>query len=246
MIVWMHAEPLETTRTYLIKHCARQVRGRVTKIRHRVNIDTLEPDAAERLLVNDIASVEMETSSPLFFDSYQQGKLTGAFIVIDALTNATLGAGMIEQNLVEEKEIPTNRKTRGPGVLVAPLERHQRHRHYPAIILIKGHEQLGSKVERALFDAGFEVMLVREENASFTFARSARASLYAAGFIVVYQTSSIGAEETRELKAIAGDWFFDLAGADLPLTDFETVEQILAFAETLRISNVNENPWEAV
>src|SRR6266851_6347407 len=91
MIVWMNTQPLEAGRNYLIKQSARQVRGRVTRIRHRVNINTLEPEAVERLEMNHIAAVELETSSPLFFDSYQQNRMTGSFIVIDPLTNATIG-----------------------------------------------------------------------------------------------------------------------------------------------------------
>jgi len=79
MIVWMNAQPLEAGRNYLIKQSARQVRGRITRIRHRVNINTLEPEAAERLEINDIADVEFETSSPLFLDSYRENRATGSF-----------------------------------------------------------------------------------------------------------------------------------------------------------------------
>src|SRR5713226_5507392 len=68
MIVWMNTQPLEAGQDYLMTQSGRQVRGRVTRIRHRTNIETLEPEAAERLNMNDIAAVEVETSSPLFFD----------------------------------------------------------------------------------------------------------------------------------------------------------------------------------
>src|SRR6266404_9112439 len=70
-VVWMHAQALEAGRPFLIKQCARQVPGRVTKISHRVDIDTLETAAARRIEMNDIAVVELETSRPLFFDCYQ-------------------------------------------------------------------------------------------------------------------------------------------------------------------------------
>src|SRR5260370_16024543 len=101
MIVWMNTQPLEAGQDYLITQSARQVRGRVTRIRHRTNIETLEPEAAERANMNDIAAVELETSSPLFFDSYQQNRTTGSFIIIDLLTNPTLDPGMIRNDRPE-------------------------------------------------------------------------------------------------------------------------------------------------
>ena len=69
-VVWMHAQPLAVGRNYLVKQTSRQVRGKITKIIHRVDIKSLEPEPAEQLQMNDIAAVEVETSSPLFFDSY--------------------------------------------------------------------------------------------------------------------------------------------------------------------------------
>src|SRR5258708_26499587 len=90
MIVWMNAQPLEAGRNYLIKQSARQVRGRITRIRHRVNINTLEPEAAERLEINDISAVEFEARSPRFFYFYLKNLATGRFLVINPPTNTTM------------------------------------------------------------------------------------------------------------------------------------------------------------
>ncbi len=122
-IVWMHAQALEAGRPFLIKQCARQVRGKVTKIFQRVNIDTLETEAAGRIEMNDIAVVELETSRPLFFDCYQANKTTGSFIVIDLLTNATLGAGMIQEDLSESADILTGPERLTPDKMSALSER---------------------------------------------------------------------------------------------------------------------------
>jgi len=239
-MVWMNAQPLETGRTYLIKQTARQVPGKVTRIRHRVNINTLETEAAERLDVNDIAAVEIETNRPLFFDPYEQNRTTGSFIVIDPLTNATLGAGMIRENLPEGGEKWTRLGTAGSETAVSPLERHRRHGHYPAVILVDARAELAKRIERALFDDGFEVMVAGEETGSLASAKTAWSTLHAAGFVVVYRNSSLGAEERLELKEAAGDRFLDLAELRLVSGDAEALEHILAFAKTLRIGAEDE------
>jgi sulfate adenylyltransferase subunit 1 (EFTu-like GTPase family) len=82
-VVWMHAHPLAVGKNYLVKQTTRQVRGKITKIVHRVDIKSLEPEQAEQLQMNDIATVELEASSPLFFDAYRQNRTTGSFIIID-------------------------------------------------------------------------------------------------------------------------------------------------------------------
>jgi sulfate adenylyltransferase subunit 1 len=245
MIVWMNAQPLEAGRNYLIKQSARQVRGRITRIRHRVNINTLEPEAAERLEINDIADVEFETSSPLFFDPYQENWATGSFIVIDPLTNATLGAGMIREDLSHDAEVLTARETHNQEAHIIPFARHRRHGHYPAIILVNARAELARQLERALFEAGFEVMLVEKKD-SFISTKAAWATLHAAGFVVLYRNASREIDERADLRAVAEDHFFDLADLDLLHAGAEAVEQVLALAETLRIPAAAENPRKAV
>jgi hypothetical protein len=208
-----------------------------------VNINSLEPEAAKRLEMNDIAAVEFESSSPLFFDSYLENRATGSFIVIDPLTNATLGAGMIRENLSQDAEILTARETQIEEAHIMPFERHRRHGHYPAIILVNARAEVVRQLERALFEAGFEVMLV-EKKASFI--STTWATLHAAGFVVLYQNPSPGSDERADLRAVAEDHFFDLADLDLLHGGAEAVEQVLALAETLRIPAATENPRKAV
>jgi len=239
-MVWMHAQPLEAGRTYLIKQSARQVPGKVTKIRHRVNINTLEPEAAERLDMNDIAAVEVETNRPLFFDSYDQNRTTGSFIVIDPLTNATLGAGMIRENLLESSEKWTRHGTPRTESPIISIERHRRHGHYPAVILVDAGTELARRIERALFEEGFEVMVVGEDTGSRASAKTAWSTLHAAGFVVIYQNPSLTSEERLELKTAVGDRLFDLADLKSPSSDVEALEHILTFAKTLRFRAEDE------
>ncbi len=95
MVVWMHEQPLVAGQTYLAKHTTRTVRATVRKIRYGVDIQSTEHRESSQLQMNDIAEVEFDTSLPLFFDSYAENREMGALILIDAVTNATVGAGMI-------------------------------------------------------------------------------------------------------------------------------------------------------
>jgi len=95
MVVWMREESMVPGRTYIAKHTTRMVRATVKAIRYRVDVRSLEHVAAERLGMNEIAEVEFETNLPLFFDTYRENRNTGALILIDGLTNATVGAAMI-------------------------------------------------------------------------------------------------------------------------------------------------------
>lgn len=142
-IVWMNAKPLDPGRSYLIKHTSHQVRGVVRGIHHRVDINSLEHVAAQRLELNEIGEISIETHRPLFFDPYTSNRITGAFIVIDPLSNETLGAGMIID--VEGKE-----ETRGQ---VTSAERATRFGHKPAVIMVDDPEA-ALLLERELFDRG--------------------------------------------------------------------------------------------
>ncbi len=102
MVVWFNGEPAEPGRSYLLKHTSRTVRAKALKIRYRVNVNTLVQEPVANLQMNDIAYVEFETVSPLFFDPYTQNRITGSFILIDPISNATLGAGMIRADLSDQ------------------------------------------------------------------------------------------------------------------------------------------------
>jgi len=235
-VVWMHAQALAVGRNYLVKQTSRQVRGKITKIIHRVDIKSLEPEQAEQLQMNDIATVELETSSPLFFDSYRQNRTTGSFIIIDPLTNATLGAGMIQAPLSESVEALPSPPAQSPETPLTNLERYQRHGHYPAIFSTT-RTALAKRLERALFEDGFEVIVVDASKASFLSARDSWAILYATGFVVIYANPSLEPEERSELRTMAGDSYFDLDTLDLAAEDTKAVQQVLLLAESLRIAN---------
>ncbi|HKD08057.1 MAG TPA: sulfate adenylyltransferase subunit CysN [Bryobacteraceae bacterium] len=144
--VWMSVRPLEPGRGYLIKHTSHQVRGVIRDINYRVDVNTLDKVGAARLELNEIGEISVETHHPLYFDSYSTNRVTGAFIIIDPLSNETLGAGMIVD--IEGKE-----ETRGQ---VTDAERVARYGHRGAVITVEDAES-ALLLERELFDRGANV-----------------------------------------------------------------------------------------
>jgi bifunctional enzyme CysN/CysC len=94
-IVWMHEQPLLRGRSYLMKIGAKTVTATILPIKYKINVNTLEQLAATRLELNEIGVGVLELDRPVAFDPYEQNRETGAFILIDRLTNSTVGAGML-------------------------------------------------------------------------------------------------------------------------------------------------------
>jgi bifunctional enzyme CysN/CysC len=95
-IVWMSETALYPGRRYLLKHGAKTLAASVTDIRHRYNVDTLEHLAARQLELNDIGVCNLSLDQPIPFEPYTCNRELGAFILIDPLSNETVGAGMIK------------------------------------------------------------------------------------------------------------------------------------------------------
>jgi sulfate adenylyltransferase subunit 1 (EFTu-like GTPase family) len=101
-LVWMNEKPAAADRPYLLKHTTQTLPARIVEIRHRVDIQTLAGQPASELRLNEIGAVLVEAQRPLFFDPYRRNRFTGSFILLDPLTNETVGAGMIESAVVED------------------------------------------------------------------------------------------------------------------------------------------------
>ncbi len=95
-LVWMHEDPLLPGRPYLIKLGSSTAAGTVTHIKYGLNVNTLERMPVSTLAVNEIAVANIATDRRLPFDPYQANRETGGFVLIDRLTNATVGAGLID------------------------------------------------------------------------------------------------------------------------------------------------------
>jgi bifunctional enzyme CysN/CysC len=95
MVVWMNDQPLEVAKTYLIKHGTAVVKGSCAEIQYRVDPNTLHREDGKRLDLNDIGRARFTLFKPLFVDEYRRNRQTGSFILIDPLTNVTVGAAMV-------------------------------------------------------------------------------------------------------------------------------------------------------
>jgi bifunctional enzyme CysN/CysC len=96
MVCWMTEEPLAAGRKLAIKHTTRTGRALVKDLQYRLDVNTLHRDEhAGQLGLNDIGRVRLRTTIPLFADEYRRNRSTGGFILIDEMTNRTVGAGMI-------------------------------------------------------------------------------------------------------------------------------------------------------
>jgi bifunctional enzyme CysN/CysC len=94
-ITWMHDEPLLPGRPYLLKIGAKTVTATVTDIKYQVNVNTLEHLAAKKLELNAIGVCNLSLDRPVAFDPHRDNRDTGGFILIDRLSNSTVGAGLL-------------------------------------------------------------------------------------------------------------------------------------------------------
>ena len=104
-LVWMNEKAATADRPYLLKHTTQTLLARIAEIRHRVDIHSLGAEPASELRLNEIGAVLVEAQRPLFFDPYRCNRSTGSFILLDPLTNETVGAGMIESAVAESSYV---------------------------------------------------------------------------------------------------------------------------------------------
>jgi sulfate adenylyltransferase large subunit len=175
-LVWMDAEPLDPNKSYLLKHTSQTVKATVRTIHHRVNMQTLEPEPAATLELNSIGVVEVETTRPLFLDTYIAQRTTGSFILIDALSHATVAAGMVREILSAEDARAANKS------------------HAVAAVAIRNPDLLRS-LETALLEAGVEAVRIRAGN------RDLLQRLFRAGVVVLLEAE--GLEEFSDEVSLA-------------------------------------------
>jgi sulfate adenylyltransferase large subunit len=246
-VVWLNATPLQLDRTYLVKHTTRQVKAKVRCIRYGVDVNSLERESVQELGMNGIAVLELETSSALFFDGYHQSRTTGSFILMDPLSNATVGAGMIEEDLAKPPSLRTEPGKQQLEVARKPVslqERIDRHGHRPGIVLIPD-DLVSETAERALFERGFETVRMDARKFSPQALAASLSLSWSAGLLVLLVPDDVSGEIRRALEAVAGDSWFALSGDDVRLDRGNAIARILSHADTLRVQKVSENPGKA-
>jgi bifunctional enzyme CysN/CysC/sulfate adenylyltransferase subunit 1 len=237
MVVWLHAQPFQLNRSYLLKHASRQVKVKSRHIRRRVDINDFTEHPAWQLEMNEIASVEFEASNALFFDPYERNRVMGSFILIDPISNATVGAGMIQKGLASTE----------PGQPLQPCEiaephrggitlreRSERHGHHPAIFYLNCQPDAAEHLERSLFERNFQAVFLRRELLSKSALPDLLSALWGAGLVILYADEKVSEPAREAFKAVAGDRFFEIPKSESGAID-EIVHRALAIVETLRV-----------
>ncbi|HIZ50980.1 MAG TPA: adenylyl-sulfate kinase, partial [Candidatus Pseudomonas excrementavium] len=104
-LIWMHEQPMLGGRPYLMKIGGKTVPVTLAAPKYKINVNTLEHLAAKELALNEVGICNLSSSQPVAFDSYQSNRETGSFILIDRLSNATVGAGLIDFSLRRSQNI---------------------------------------------------------------------------------------------------------------------------------------------
>ncbi|WP_342380684.1 GTP-binding protein [Myxococcus stipitatus] len=218
MLVWFGEQPLDATRRYLVKQATRTAPANIERVLWRKELEDLSEVPSESLSLNDIGRVRLVCRRPLLCDPYQENRRTGAFIVIDALTHDTVGAGMVLG--------PAETASRTARSQVSRDERWKHLGQSGAVVLLPvapDSEQRAFSLERALFDRGLHVATV---NGDVEVAQAlARAGLLVLVHAQAPQVRRTLREETRD--AGTGWW---------ELEESESVERW-----TERLASAREN-----
>jgi sulfate adenylyltransferase large subunit len=234
-VVWMAAEPLRPDAPYLLKHTTRQTKAKVVRVVHRTNVNSLSHEDSGELGLNEIGTVVLETASPLFFDSYRRNRSTGAFILIDPVTNGTAGAGMILERRHPEAAASIAKtalqEMEGGAANVTPAERIARLGHQPATIWLTARMDLANLLERKLFDRGCLVQVLADRVESGILPELAEV-LHRAGAIAICSAGAEMAEERARAKAYVGEnRFLEFDPEALPAGDEAAADRVIRALE---------------
>jgi bifunctional enzyme CysN/CysC len=162
-LLWMAEEPMLPGRSYLMRIGTRFVPARITTLKHKVDVNTLEHLAAKTLTLNEIGVCNLATSSPVALDPYAENRQTGAFILIDRFTNATAGAGMISFGLRRATNVHRQ------SLSIDKVARLHRNGHKPVIVWFtglsgSGKSTIANLVEQELHGGGAHTYLLDGDN----------------------------------------------------------------------------------
>ena len=165
MVVWMAEEPMVPGKPYIFKQATKTVPGAVNTLRYQIDVNTLHRLDAPTLGLNEIGRCEIDLNQPIAFDGYRRNRATGSFIIIDRLTNGTVGAGMILDPSggggradVWDTE-PQSKQLHSEASQVTAEQRAARYGQAPLTVLLTGLTGAGKTtlayaLERRLFDEG--------------------------------------------------------------------------------------------
>jgi hypothetical protein len=151
-LVWMDQRPLDTNRRYLLKHTSQTVPAVVSSVDHRVDLSAFRHEPAQALRMNDIGSVSLHLLRPIAVDLYRDNRSTGALILIDPETNATVAAGMV--TAAQGQPVAGDEDETAAWGRVTAGEREARWGHRGGVLELTGPAELIDAIERSLFAVG--------------------------------------------------------------------------------------------
>ncbi len=175
MIVWMDENPMVQGKRYELKHMSKTVSGAVSSIRYRIDVNTFHRQNTSELALNEIGRCTLSLSEAIAVDPYRTNRVTGSFILVDRLSNATVGAGMvIDRSRVQEwtehwDTSPSSEALQSELSRVSSEERAARFGQRPATVLLTGLSGAGKTtiayaLERRLFDMGHAANVLDGQN----------------------------------------------------------------------------------
>ncbi|HXX47918.1 MAG TPA: adenylyl-sulfate kinase, partial [Myxococcota bacterium] len=208
MLVWMAEEPLAVGRQYFVKHTHNLVTGSIAQVRYAVDVNSLEEKPAAGLALNEVGRVQLSLSRAIPFDAYARNRSTGAFIVIDRVTNGTVGAGMILQRQSGPERgrsfweaEPASDLLRRKTSRVSADERADSLGQQPTTLLLTGltgagKSTIAAALERRLFDSGHHAIALDGENLRLGISRDL-------GFSEVERSENL--RRAAEISRLAND-----------------------------------------
>ena len=262
MVVWMHEDAAKSGKSYLIKHTSSMVPGVMSSIRYKVDVNTMrraggdadvkteqssslndlndlnegEPclNAEASLQLNEIGRCHITLHRPIAFDPYEKNRSTGAFIIVDRMTNITVGAGMIVDRIVakEKTSAPVSKNIVKSDSLVSDEERHELLNQQGATLWLtglsgSGKSTIARQLERELIDMGHACYILDGDNIrhglnrdlgfsaedrSENIRRIAEVSklFNDAGIIVITAFISPYVQDRQQAREIVGDGFVEV------------------------------------
>ena len=229
-VVWMDESPLLLGRSYHMKIGAASVTATIAHIKHKVNVNTLEQVEASRLDLNEIGVAELQLDREIPFDPYDANRHMGSFILVDPITNNTVGAGLLRVALRR------SRNTRWQSIEVDKRVRAAIKGQRPCVVWLTGQDEpeIALLLEKRLYALGYHTYLLKSETLSGSSGASGKGTvqkaLDACGLLVDAGLIVIAAAATRLPEGTA------------PIrTNFDETEFVEVFIESTRVPGSGQN-----
>ncbi|TWU29992.1 sulfate adenylyltransferase subunit CysN [Bythopirellula polymerisocia] len=182
LLVWMSEQPLATGKSYFMKHTTRKTSAEVHEVRYQIDVNTLHRSASLSLRLNEIGRCQLTLHDPIMVDDYRHNRQTGAFILVDRITNETVAAGLFFDT--EGESSPAEHWDDKPQGIhlqraishVPETQRAVRYNQQPITILLTGLSGSGKstialELERLLFSSGKTCVVLDGQNMRFGISR---------------------------------------------------------------------------